>query len=529
MFCSNCGSKVSPSDNYCPVCGKNLKNVKISIVEENQDKKDNTKVKLDDSTKIFKPITTLDGIDTTDDIKNIIKAVDEKISQNISEYEKKVSSTENLYGPDKRAPKDLTDTFSKVSTDDFKSKNIKDNKIPTKSDNKTDSINGKTKDEIVAKNQIDKDKIKKPKTQIPKKKGLKSLWKDFINEDDDEFSIFSSLEEKKPLTKEEDIELLSSTSSNRSMENTLDIPKVAIEKALEESEKEKSESINPESKNSISYKSFTEQVNEEIKKKEEDKPKETDSKKESFLNKFSLFKKKDNKKITEHKDEEKKKIPTKNSKDSLRENAKEIKEPIQKSVSQTKQSSSTFKKAFYKFISFISEKLLLFESTLNSKNKEYFKTLFIISAVLSSLPIIISMKRISFGLLVLIVLKLVFSFLKYYVSLNVATDKDWTESSEEEVRNFSFINWLVCEIFLFIAFIFSPWYGFFSFSLLSSLIAFPIATIFLFILSPLIAVALYWKQLKNKSKVNFVAWYLIPFILLDFISKFIFILVDLFM
>ncbi|SHG99919.1 zinc-ribbon domain-containing protein [Anaerosphaera aminiphila DSM 21120] len=509
MFCSNCGSKVSPNDNYCPVCGKNLKNVKVSIVDESN-KKEEKQVNLNDSTKVFKPITNLDGIDTTDDIKNIIKAVDEKISQNISDYENK-SISNDTYGPEKNSSKNPK--IVKPSEKTAQKAEV----LSKESNEKTDIAPDTVVDSIEEKS-------------VPKKKrNLKEVWKDFINEDDDEFSIFSSTNEKKPLTKEEDIEISSSTEYTTSMENTLGIPKVAIEKALLESEKEDSkkssdlkDKSSDESKKEqpVSYKSFTEQVNEELKK---NKVEDSDSVKEDKDNFFSKITKKasqQKKKVKNEEKSEKNTLDNPNSKeDKLNSNIGEVKT--------TKNFSTTFKKHLLNLEEFINKKNIEILEKFSSYRADYTRVMLLICILLSSLPIIISMRRISISLFVLIILKNLFEIFKFYFSLNIATEKDWIETSDEEVVNYSLVNWMVCEAFLFIAFVFSPWDGLFSFSLLSSLMALPLATILLFIFATLISIGQYWGQLKDKSKVNFVAWYLIPFILFDFVSKIIFIIANL--
>ena len=71
MFCPNCGNKVDPNDNYCKICGKNLKNVKVKIVSENNNQID-TNSDSKDKTIVFKPIKNIDSIENTRELKEII-------------------------------------------------------------------------------------------------------------------------------------------------------------------------------------------------------------------------------------------------------------------------------------------------------------------------------------------------------------------------------------------------------------------------------------------------------------------------
>ena len=90
LFCPKCGNQVSKDDNFCASCGHNLKDVKIKITSNNnQSFGDTNKVeKVSQNTRVFNP-RSLDAIDTTDELKNIIAEVDRKISKNIKDYEKK--------------------------------------------------------------------------------------------------------------------------------------------------------------------------------------------------------------------------------------------------------------------------------------------------------------------------------------------------------------------------------------------------------------------------------------------------------
>ena len=53
LFCPKCGNPVSKNDNFCPSCGNNLKNVKVKIVSENNNKID-TNSDSKDKTIVFR-------------------------------------------------------------------------------------------------------------------------------------------------------------------------------------------------------------------------------------------------------------------------------------------------------------------------------------------------------------------------------------------------------------------------------------------------------------------------------------------
>ncbi|MGO3752231.1 MAG: zinc-ribbon domain-containing protein [Peptoniphilaceae bacterium] len=611
MFCPNCGNRINESDNYCSLCGKNLKNVKVLIKpSENNDK--NNKNFSDESTRIFHSITDIGSIDSTDELKDIIKAVDEKISKNISDYEEKSKiDTLNMPGPKKTDSKELYD-FSKEKKLNSTINSLNDLSIKENSDAK------KT-------NRSDISDEKKINTE--KKKSLKDYWDEFINEDDDEFSILSSFKnntnEVSSSKEKENKEVNSKAIYDNSLNKNL---KVGINKIPENLESmnthlildkedkknflsnspDKSNNYNNsslfhEKKQSITYKNFTDMVNEELKKENplslENKVVEKDFKEANAKNK-SLFDKvkskfyfvqKDSfhsgieknkinekanpkksdldkneyveKKLSKAKVEKsidknynknfklnlniennklkiKKNIDNSNKKifKSIKPKLNKIKNHNPKKKDKTSDKKIIFNKLnlkdkniknnLYNFIDSLS--LFLNDKEVILKNKygeNFYKLALAIAIILSIVPIFISQRMISTAIIIFIALKLILKMFQFYFSLKVATEKSDLDTSEVELKHNAIINWLICEFVLFFAFIFSPWNGFFNFNFLSSLTALPIASIILFALSLSISIAQYWKnEFLEHSKVNFIAWYLITFMLVEFIGKLLFII-----
>ena len=222
MFCPNCGKKVSDQDNYCKFCGKNIRNVKVTIDPLDQEYDDLSYKESENkgtgqSTIVFKPLDKLDDINSTNRIKSIIDEVDKKISNNIDKYKSNSSLADHAQGPKLEKSDELKD-FSK-DQEKFKTLNSK-NKI-IKEENFED-FESDFSDEPVEK-KSDK-----------KRRSLKEMWSDFINEDDDQFSIFSSVEED---IKEDNknVEIAATGYHPETMENTMDIPKTEIENALSNS------------------------------------------------------------------------------------------------------------------------------------------------------------------------------------------------------------------------------------------------------------------------------------------------------
>lgn len=521
MFCPNCGNKVQSSDNYCPNCGTSLKNVKIQIIENNNSEQE---------TRTFKPLTNLSGIDSTSELKDIIKAVDEKISKNISDYQKQSSILKGSEKPSKENKKEVKD-LSLTNELNFKKENL----------------DVSTKDEPL--------KTQKPTKSTPKstpnKKSFREKFRDFINEDDDQFSIFSSLKDdtenldKVELTKPE----------VKTFENTMDVPPInVIEEELAKTNKKDITNKEFDKKvSSYDYKSFTELVNAELEKSKSDEKNESSHKKDKAYenpkkndeNKPSNKKptvKKVNKLIEEKKTEkiseksvnkekliDKFKNKFKNKKDKTDEKTKE-----EKKDNPFKLSKLNISKEHHKLedISNTMKTNLVFQKlrsihTLATKLTE--KQLLIFAILLSIIPVVISVvkwKNFSFIIVFSLLIKILIKLAQFYIPLNLATEKAWIDSSYSEIKHFALINYFLSEIIMLIMFIFSPWYGMFYFKTLSAFTAFPVATIVLVLFSTCLSVSQFHCQLKETNKIDFIGWYMILFIIFEFIGKIIFMFTD---
>ncbi|SUB74606.1 zinc ribbon domain-containing protein [Peptoniphilus indolicus] len=520
MFCPNCGNKVQSSDNYCSNCGTSLKNVKIQIIENNTSEQE---------TRTFKPLTNLSGIDSTSELKDIIKAVDEKISKNISDYQKQSSILKGSEKPSKENKKEVKD-LSLTNELNFKKENL----------------DASTKEEPLKTQKTTKSTPK----STPNKKSFREKFRDFINEDDDQFSIFSSLKDdtenldKVELTKPE----------VKTFENTMDIPPInVIEEEL--SKTNKKDTTNKEFDKKISsydYKSFTELVNAELEKsksdvknepsnkkdkadektKKDSKTKSSDKKqtvkketepvkekkleksseksvtKEKFIDKFkNKFTNKD--KPKENLNKEKKDNPFKLSKANISKDHHTLED-----ISETMKTNLVFQK-------------LRSIHTIATKLNE--KQLLIFAILLSIIPVVISVvKWNNFSLIIVfsLVIKILIKLAQFYIPLNLATEKAWIDSSYSEIKHFALINYFLSEIIMLVMFIFSPWYGIFYFKTLSAFTAFPVATIVLVLFATCLSVSQFHNQLKETNKIDFIGWYMILFIISEFIGKIIFMFTD---
>lgn len=569
LFCPKCGNPVSKDDNFCASCGHNLKDVKVRITSKKDDKKeDTTKVKkVSEHTRVFNP-KSLDAIDTTDELKNIIAEVDRKISKNIEDYQKgnvqskspakekiikkspakdidiekksKVSEKKFDTIDTKKADKEFLAANSDVKSESGMSQKELIRRVQEelkKSNYKEKKKTSPAKEEKSSQASISKDDsfessydLENIKIENPKKFSLKEKWKNFINEKDDEFSIFSSI--KDDSKKKEDTRNLeiskSLEDSEKTFENTLSTPKIDIENAIKKSEEEKkkkakaeeekkSKEIITSSEEIISGEEKT-SVDSKLSEKVEpmDKKSETPLKEKKSKNLKDLF---------SFKDKGEKPVKEINPVDSKVD--KVIEEDLSKKVShvETKISQKSMKSLdkVLDFLSKITNKISNYIGDFGSKES---KIVIGIGALLNAIALLIGSGSFRFILVLFLILKMVFDYFEFYVPLNIATDRDDIDTSYPEVKKFALINWIICKAFLFLGFLISPFGGFLKYNMLQALTAMPLATFLLVVLSVLIAITLYSREFIGRSKINFIGWYAIAFTLFELLFKMIWFIIN---
>ncbi|WP_412260396.1 zinc ribbon domain-containing protein [Peptoniphilus grossensis] len=574
LFCPKCGNPVSKEDNFCASCGHNLKDVKVRITSKGDDKKeDATKVKkVSEHTRVFNP-KSLDAIDTTDELKNIIAEVDRKISKNIEDYQKgnvqsKSPAKEkiNKKSPAKDIDIEKKSKISEKKLDPIDTKKADKEFLAANSDIKSDfgmsqkELVRRVQEELKKSNYKEKEKTSSPakeekssqasmskddsfessydleniKIDKDKKFSLKEKWKNFINEEDDEFSIFSSI--KDDSKKKEDTRNLeiskSLEDSEKTFENTLSTPKIDIENAIKKSEEEKKKKAKAEeekkSKEIISDKKYHDKIkasDEEKISKDSKASEKVESIEKEAETPLKEKKSKNLKALFSFKDKGEKPVKEINSVDSKVD--KIIEEDLSNKVShvETKISQKSMKglDKVLDFLSKITNKISNYIGDFGSRES---KIVIGIGALLNAIALLIGSGSFRFILILFLILKMVFDYFEFYVPLNIATDRDDIDTSYPEVKKFALINWIICKVFLFLGFLISPFGGFLKYNMLQALTAMPLATLILVILSLLIAITLYSREFIGRSKINFIGWYAIAFTLFELLFKMIWFIIN---
>ena len=536
MFCPNCGNKVDPNDNYCKICGKNLKNVKVKIVSENNNKID-TNSDSKDKTIVFKPIKNIDSIENTRELKEIIKQVDETVKSNIENYTK---ASEKTLAEEKRLREEI-DKKLKASEEEKK----KSEKVEKESKEKKDS-------------EIKKDSEPKKDAEPKKKsKSFKEKFRDFINEED-EFSIF----EKSP--NPQDINMTLTNMEPVNIEDTMSIPKAEIEARLKEAEKteDKEEKDLSKAKEPVKVESKVEAKDEKKKSKQEnlekkeveikddkkdlkesaksttdEKSKDVDPKHISSKDFYDEVNRalKENPDAYLEKEKEKKSIfsffksKKSDKKDKIDSKEKEKKEEKSKTPKKEKKPKDENPANKSETLENIDDKakgfLFKLEKRLDFNDKGLRNGVVGIVYLLNVLAVMLAVRKISIAIFVLPLLRILLTLAEHYYPLDIATNKVSFITDQDEVNQKSFVNWALCQVLVFILYIINPIGGIFNFTILESITPGIVSTIILFLVTTFIATSLY-KDRIGEDKIDFIGWYLVPFILFEMLMKILFLLVD---
>ena len=548
LFCPKCGNQVSKDDNFCASCGHNLKDVKINITSnKNQSFGDTNKVeKVSQNTRVFNP-RSLDAIDTTDELKNIIAEVDRKISKNIKDYEKnniqakaaekeKKSKSKHEETSEKninKKEKKNTDKSKNIDSKDFDENILDDFKDSDSSNKMSQKELIRRVQEELKKSNFDEKNIKNTSSEIPKstqedikqsiedfeeekskdapkKFSIKEKWNNFIQEDDDEYSIFVDLrDDTKKKEDTRNLEISKSVEdSDRSFENTLSTPKIDIENAIKEAEEEKS-------------KAHKEKINKTSKINSKKESKEAKGTSKNSVLKEESKTKKNLKDLFSFGDKGEK--PVKDIEKVSSNLEKSLEHNISEKVTKVSHKSEKEIDDFLSSLDKLTGRLSNYIGSLGSKES---KIIIGLGILLNLIMLLIGSGSFKLILIPFLLLKIVFDYFEFYIPLNIATDRDSIDTSYSEVKKFALINWIICKGVLFVGFLISPFGGFFKYNMLQALTPMPLATLILIGLSLLIGLNLYKENFVARSKINFVGWYAISFTLFELLFKMIWFIIN---
>ena len=165
------------------------------------------------------------------------------------------------------------------------------------------------------------------------------------------------------------------------------------------------------------------------------------------------------------------------------------------------------------------------EKRLNFNDKTLRNGVIGIVYLLNVLAVMLAVCKLSIAIFVLPLLRILLTLAEHYYPLDIATNKVSFITDQDEVNQKSFVNWALCQVLVFILYIINPIGGMFNFTILESITPGIVSTIILFLVTTFIATSLY-KDRIEEDKIDFIGWYLVPFILFEMLMKILFLLVD---
>ncbi|MDO5714912.1 MAG: zinc-ribbon domain-containing protein [Tissierellia bacterium] len=587
MFCPKCGEKLLDQANFCHHCGN-----KVDFVTKKTDTKDFQPIKEEEPV-LDGPKSIEKTMETTSDLVEIIEEVDRKINEEITKHDKqKTEDDPNFIGPKmddtgKVKPRRNTQPFTPIKevpllkdkkqkttekTVQFKKpiidtyKKNKDNK----DGNKKEAISNHPFDQkpvkrpatfddpfILPKEKkpIQKDKVEsKPKEssiedgikikehqEKPKTENrFKKMWKNFINEDDDQYSIFSAMKQKKEEPKAEikndilrqdqshPVETLESQVVDESIDFTSDSK--VLRDILEEQKEMVEEKEGKKAKSSFTpFKKRKHWKKDDVKKipmkplTEEEIKEPVKKEKKDFSAQLTPL---SQSKVEQKSEKEKKKFSLKNdyntsAKDNTlkKEDRKKDKEKKKKRFIESDSSKdnkiSSLRKLFNRPVTHIYK-----------EQKQSLLLYFIIALLFTTLPPIITIKKLTSFLPILIFIKVLLSYFTFRMAINIGDKQVGLGLSSQNKNLSAMVNWAICSILTFITFMI---HGFITdFTLITAMTPTLWTTILLYIMTTILAYVFHYESIQSTDRIHFIGWYSTGFIIFELICKLIWFIINFF-
>lgn len=550
LYCSNCGAKISENDNYCRLCGAKLNpNIEVSIINHSKHEgfKSANKEKED-------PFSTK----RIDDIEYLINELDTKVQGEVEKHQRVPSEEDkDFMGPKKKYKGTVRDLTAPTPVIDDKM--IEEFKIEEARKKEEEKIKAaKLKKDSDKK--LDESKVAKIETPAKPKKSLKAIWKDFINEEDDEYSIFSGVslsaeevKEKAPDKENNSEKIVEKPQPKPVVEKSLNTDKNSTKVENKEEKKEKladrfqkyidsvkSKFNKPEDskkKNAVSHEKTS--LKEETVVKTVDTPKNDKPKTVNFEETMAISKEELSKAAKVIDDDiyfediliEKNLEEPKNSDvKSEKHESPIVKDKIEEKIKEEKNNkpvNPSDKKIERAFTSINDKFKTPLSRILEMGNKGIYLLTFI-GVILTIIPLIISANSFGLSIAIFAILKLIFNFFEFYFPLDVSLGHTNIYLDQNRKLIVALINWIISQAFLLAVFFLFPRDSTLGFNLLGALTPPLWATIILFFITTTLAVTLLWKRIDNTNKISFIGWYAITFLTIELILKLFWIIVNFF-
>lgn len=480
MYCYKCGKKLIEGANFCHNCGADQKLID-QLVDLKSDEKNNdiqTSYPSENETKIFQ----LGGQSEEEDLSSYLSQVDNRVKENVEKYETK-------------------DSLKKIELNDL-SEEVNTNEVPSK-----------------------------------KKRSFKDIWNDFINEEDNPYSVFGGLSEENKseeyskessstLDEKKDTKNESSfitTNEYKGLANELN--KISSQKSDEKIVAKDDSFVKSDFQNTEDKKKFTfpffqkkkETLSSNVKKVSEE---------DQFIAELKMQEalKEEPEPETNNKDISKKKkafsFITKNSKSKHSNEVEEdtsstnkVKSKEEENLNRKIQKNS--KHIFTTFSNNYDSIMILIRRNFNL----FLPLIFILGLIFTVSPIFIIQKSIGLAEIIFSVFKILLSLFTFYYANYIARRNTLNIDLNPALNIDTIIHWSFTNFILFIVFFFYPKDVVMGHDLLGALTPHFITSIFLYFFAAILSISSIAKKLQDEQYLEYLGWFFIVFILLELFSK----------
>ncbi|MDO5038021.1 MAG: zinc-ribbon domain-containing protein [Tissierellia bacterium] len=465
MYCFNCGEELVDGANFCHVCGTDQKKARQAFENKFSKHKATSSTtpggsqqkasKKKEDTQVFIPSKEED-----EELVSYVKKVDDKLKSQVLNQE----NLDALSQSDGLSPKDRREDLN-----------------PPPPTEKT-PIEKKSPPEGQKEASQEDPGPKEPK----KKRSLKQIWKDFINEDDHSYSVFSGLNSKEDIKKLEDYK---AQKKEERAQGKAPRKKPSFLKAGPLSALKKDQEDPKASGLALRAKEEAEKAASPLDPEDQKEPKK------------SFFKKPSKKKALSPPE---KKAPPKTLDEAKEEAPSKEKTLGPKLFQSLKKGQALYRKGLDRLEALGQKGLILG----------------LVLAILAAyLPFVIAQGQVFLASFFFLVLKLAISYVTIFFASHKALENAELSLGDKDIFYNNFFNWVLCHILVFICFLFYSPASPIGKNILGALTPNVVASLLLYISSALLALFGAWEALDSKRTLHFMAWYTIIFISFELLSK----------
>lgn len=463
MYCYQCGKKIIEGANFCHFCGADQRLVDLdSETDLTKNDPDNTQIyspTLETNTKGFE----LSGLSEEEDLHRYLSKVDNKVKKNVEAFETKDH-------PPLRA-EDLSLTVSP--------------------------------------------EYKEPNEDIKKKRTFKQIWKDFLNEEDNPYSVFGDVSEKENPARSNTIEFKQTEDLNYNLKEE------EVQPTTDGTLEENKPSFKDKIKDSAIFLKlgkigkYEKKPSTETKNFHQDEDFITDLRLQEALIEDEGYPSHPLPRAKEPKPED---ISTKSQgKDPISDASSNLDQKMprgNKNENKTNlitQLDSLFDSSSKKYSEFISR--------ISNKSPHTLGLIFLMGMLFSIAPIFIIQKTLGLAEVFLSIFKVLIGLFTFYYANFIARKNTLKGNLNPLLNRDTVIHWSICQAILLVTFFIYPSNFVMGHNLLGALTPHFISSLFIFGLAAFLSITSVYQWLSSNDILEYFGWFSIVFVIIELFSK----------